>query len=252
MTVVMSGMTLAAKTSRMNDAGPNKDALDLLAQSALCQGMELETVKELARYAVRVERARGERFCSEGAPAETLFLISRGVVKLVRSLDSGRDVIVELVGPGEVLGEAALTDGSNYDASAVCVHPSTALAIGRNAAQAFVTSNPEAIRNVLALLHGSLRRAHLRVVDLSIFGVRQRIARFLIRLADWTGRHERGRTVVPLALSRQELAALVGTTMETTIRVMSGLRQQGLIEPARRGVVLIDRTALETVAAGGL
>ena len=107
-----------------------------------------------------------------------------------------------------------------------------------------------AIRNVLALLQASLRRAHLRVEDLSIFGVRQRIARFLIRLADWTGRQERGRTVVPLALSRQELAALVGTTMETTIRVMSGLRQQGLVEPARRGVVLTDRAALETVAAG--
>jgi hypothetical protein len=107
-----------------------------------------------------------------------------------------------------------------------------------------------AIRNVLALLQASLRRAHLRVEDLSIFGVRQRIARFLIRLADWTGRQERGRTVVPLALSRQELAALVGTTMETTIRVMSGLRQQGLVEPARRGVVLTDRAALERVAAG--
>jgi CRP-like cAMP-binding protein len=94
------------------------------------------------------------------------------------------------------------------------------------------------------------KRAHLRVEDLSIFGVRQRIARFLVRLADWTGRQERGRTIVPLALSRQELAALVGTTMETTIRVMSGLRQQGLVEPARRGVVLTDRAALETIAAG--
>jgi CRP-like cAMP-binding protein len=234
----------------MNDAGSNEDALDLLARSTLCHGMELEIVSDLARHAVRLERARGEGFCAEGAPAESLFLIARGVVKLVRSLDSGRDVIVELVGPGDVLGEAALTDGGVYDASAICVHPSTALAIGRGAAQAFVTSNPEAIRNVLALLHASLQRAHLRVEDLSIFGVRQRIARFLIRLADWTGRQERGRTIVPLALSRQELAALVGTTTETTIRVMSGLRQQGLVEPARRGVVLTDRAALETVAAG--
>jgi len=234
----------------MNDAGSNEDALELLARSTLCHGMELEIVSDLARHAVRLERARGEAFCAEGAPAESLFLITRGVVKLVRSLDSGRDVIVELVGPGDVLGEAALTDGGVYDASAICVHPSTALAIGRGAAQAFVTSNPEAIRNVLALLHASLQRAHLRVEDLSIFGVRQRIARFLIRLADWTGRQERGRTIVPLALSREELAALVGTTTETTIRVMSGLRQQGLVEPARRGVVLTDRAALETVAAG--
>jgi CRP-like cAMP-binding protein len=252
LTIVMDRQArpLLKKTSEMSNAGSTEEALELLAGSTLCQGMRLETVSGLARHAVRVERARGESFCAEGARAESLFLLARGVVKLVRSLDSGRDVIVELVGPGEVLGEAALTDGGVYDASAICVHPSTALAVGREAAQAFVTSHPAAIRNVLALLQASLRRAHLRVEDLSIFGARQRIARFLIRLADWTGRQECGRTVVPLALSRQELAALVGTTMETTIRVMSGLRQQGLVEAARRGVVLTDRAALEMVAAG--
>jgi CRP/FNR family transcriptional regulator len=159
-------------------------------------------------------------------------------------------VIIELVGRGDVVGEATLTDGALNDASAICVHPSTALAIAHEAALAFVAANPDAIRNVLALLHESLLRAHQRVEDLSIFGVRQRIARVIIRLADWTGREERGRTVVPLALSRQELAALVGTTMETTIRVMSGLRRQGLVEPARCGVVVTDRAALEMVAGG--
>jgi CRP/FNR family transcriptional regulator len=147
-----------------------------------------------------------------------------------------------------VLGEAALTDGERYDASAVCVHPSTVLGIPREDALAFVASNADAVRNVLALLHASLRRAHQRVEDLSVFGVRHRIARFLLRLADWTGRDDHGRVVVPLALSRQELAALVGTTTETTIRVMSGLRQEGLVEPGRRGVVLLDRAALELVA----
>jgi CRP-like cAMP-binding protein len=234
----------------MGEAPSNDDALDVLARSALCEGLGRDAVAALAGRAARVELARGEPFCVEGEPAELLFLVARGVVKLVRALDSGRDVIVELVGPGDVVGEAALTGAGVYDTSAVCVHPSTALAIGRQAAQEFVTSNPEAVRNVLSLLYDSVRRAHLRVEDLSIFGVRQRIARFLIRLAEWTGRQERGGTVVPLALSRQELAALVGTTMETTIRVMSGFRQQGLVEPARRGVVLRDRAALETVAAG--
>ena len=234
----------------MNALDSPDETLDLLARSALCRGMEPQTVKDLAQHATRIDRARGEALCTEGTEADALFLIARGVVKLVRSLDSGRDVIIELVSRGDVVGEAALTDGGVYDASAVCVHPSTALAIGREAARALVAANPEAVRNVLALLHASLLRAHQRVEDLSVFGVRQRIARFFIRLADWTGRQEHGRTVVPLVLSRQELAALVGTTMETAIRVMSGLRQQGLVEPARRGVVLPDRAALELVAGG--
>jgi CRP-like cAMP-binding protein len=212
--------------------------------------MEPESVRDLARHATQVEHARGEAFFREAVPAESLFVLTRGVVKLVRSLDTGRDVIIELVGRGDILGEAALTDAGLYDASAICVHPSAALAIGRQAVRAFVVANPDAVRNVLALLHQSLLRSHLRVEDLSIFGVRQRIARFLIRLADWTGRQDERDTVIPLALSRQELAALVGTTMETTIRVMSGFRQQGIVESARLGFVLHDRAVLETIAAG--
>jgi CRP-like cAMP-binding protein len=170
------------------------------------------------------------------------------VVKLVRALETGRDVIVELIGRGDILGEAALADAGLYDARAVCLHPSTVLVLPRAAALDFLASHPDAVRNLVAAMHESVMRAHSRVEDMAIFGVRQRIARFLIRLADWAGRSDGGRVVVPVALSRQDLAALVGTTMETAIRVMSGLRREGLVRPARLGVVLVDRAALEQVA----
>jgi CRP-like cAMP-binding protein len=226
----------------------SEDVADLLARSPLCQGMAPEAVTDLARHASQLERSRCESLYAEGGAAEALFVLTRGVVKLVHSLDSGRDVIVELVGPGEMLGEASLTDDAVYDSSAICVHPTEALLIPREAAQAFVASNPAAVRNVVALLHQSLVRSHQRVEDLSVFRVRRRIVRFLLRMADWIGREERGRVVVPVALSRQELAALVGTTIETTIRVMTDLRQEGLVAPGRRGVVLTDLATLRAVA----
>lgn len=228
--------------------GSAESVAGLLLQSPFCQGMSLESVAAVAQRASRVEHSRGGQLFAEGAPAETLFLITRGIVKLVHSLDIGRDVIVELVGRGEMLGEASLTDNAVFDSTAICLHPTEALAIPRPVAQSFVASNPAAVRNVLALLHQSLIRSHRRIEDLSIFRVRRRIARFLIRLADWIGREERGRVVVSVALSRQELAALVGTTLETTIRVMSDLRQEGLVEPGRRGVVLTDLATLRVVA----
>jgi CRP-like cAMP-binding protein len=227
---------------------PTDDALHLLANSSLCRGMPADAVANLAAEATVIERGPGESLCVEATPASTLFLIVRGVVKLVRALESGRDIIVELLGRGDVFGESALADGGVYDTRAVCVHPSTVLAMPRASALAFLAAHPEAVRNLLALMNESVLRAHRRVEDLAVFGVRQRIARFLIRLADWAGRAEQGRTVVPVALSRQELAALVGTTMETAIRVMSSLRREGLVQPARRGIVLPDRAALESLA----
>jgi CRP-like cAMP-binding protein len=227
-----------------------EEAVQLLAQSALCRGMPPEAADVLARHATLLDRVRGEELYREGAPASALFLIVRGVMKLVRALDAGRELIIELAGRGDVLGEAALADDALHDSSAVCVHPSTVLVIPRAEALAFVAQNPAAVRNVVSLLHACVLRAHRRVEDLAVFGGRQRLARFLVQLADWTGREEDGRVVVPIALSRQELAALIGTTMETTIRLMTALRQQGLVQPARRGIVLPDRAALEVIAAG--
>ena len=230
--------------------GLEDEARDLLARSILCRGLAPDSVEELARHGSLLEETRGQELYGEGEPAMGLLLVVRGVVKLVRALDSGRDIIIELLGRGDLLGEAALSDEGRADSRAVCVHPSTLLLLPRQNMLAFVASNPDAIRNVLAVLHASLVRAHQRVEDMAVFGVRQRIARFLIRLADWTGRVDGGRVHVPLALSRQELAGMVGTTMETTIRIMSALRREGLVEPARRGVVLPDREALALVAAG--
>jgi len=227
-----------------------EEAVELLAGSALCRGMAPDAAGALARHAALIDRVRGDELYREGAPATSLFVIVRGVMKLVRALDGGRELIIELGGRGDVLGEAALADDSVYDNRAVCVHPSTVLVIPRAQALAFVAAHPEAVRNVVSLLHACVLRAHRRVEDLAVFGSRQRLARFLVRLADWTGREEDGRVVVPVALSRQELAGLIGTTMETTIRLMTALRRQGLVQPARRGLVLTDRAALEVIAAG--
>lgn len=227
---------------------PLDDTAHLLSHSALGRGMPVGAVRDLAAHITVIERAQGDEICAEGAPATSLFLIARGIVKLVRALESGREVIVELLGRGDLFGESALADGGSYDSRATCVHPSTVLAIPRAAALELMSAHPQAVRNLLAVMNDSVLRAHRRVEDLAVFGVRQRIARFLIRLADWAGRAEQGRTVLPVALSRQDLASLVGTTTETTIRVMSGLRRDGLVMPARRGIVLPDRDALEAVA----
>lgn len=221
---------------------------NLLTDSSFCRGMPAQAVAGLANHATLLERSQGEDVCHEGASASALFLIQRGVVKLVRTLESGREVIIELLGRGDLFGESALAEGGTYDTRATCVHPSTVLALPRGAALQLVAAHPEAVRNLLAVMNDSVARAHKRVEDMAVFGARQRIARFLIRLADWAGRVEQGRTVVPVALSRQDMAALVGTTMETAIRVMSGLRRAGLVLPARRGMVLADRAALEMLA----
>lgn len=223
-----------------------EDAVARLSASPLGKGAAPDAIMDLAHRAVFVDKLRGETLFVDRHPAETLYLVLRGVLKLCRPLDGGRDVIVEMVGPGDLIGEAALCDGARYTTRAVAVHPSTVMALPRPDLMGFLERDPAAMRNVLSMMTGAVARAEGRVEDLAVFGVRQRIVRLLIRLADWTGRKEGGGVVVPVALSRQEVAELCGTTVETAIRVLSVLRKQGLVEPARRGFVLRDPAGLES------
>jgi CRP-like cAMP-binding protein len=226
-----------------------QDANAILASSSLGRGVDPAAIADLAHRAAFVEKLRGEPLFEHRQPAETLYAVVRGCLKLLRPLETGRDVIVELIGPGDIIGEAALCDDATYTTRAVCVHPSTALALPRQDVIAFIEREPLAARNVVSLLHSCVTRAQSRVEDMAVFRVRQRIVRFLLRLGEWIGREEGGKLVVPVALSRQEIAELCGTTMETAIRVMSALRQQGLVVSARRGFVLTDVAALETFGA---
>jgi CRP/FNR family transcriptional regulator len=78
--------------------------------------------------------------------------------------------------------------------------------------------------------------------------VEERIARLLLRKADEVARHEHGGLFIPLALSRQELADMTGTTIETAIRVMSRWAKQGLVATRDDGFVLLDRRRLAALA----
>jgi CRP/FNR family transcriptional regulator len=90
-----------------------------------------------------------------------------------------------------------------------------------------------------------------RVEELSTGQVERRIATLLLHLADQVGVPWSGEgTWIPIPLSRQDLADLCGTTIETAIRVMTRLRREGIVRSAARGLVITDRLSLERAARG--
>jgi len=225
------------------------EAETLLAGSPLCKGARREAVAGLAREAHFHDKLRGELLFGEQQSAEALYLVVRGCFKVLRPLAGGREVIVDLAGPHDIVGEACLAgDDPRHSNRAVAVHPSTVLALARPALLGFLEREPAALRSALSVLHASVVRAERRIEDMAVFGVRHRIVRLLFRLAEWTGREQAGETTIPVALTRQEIAELTGTTLETAIRVMSALRHKEVVVPARRGFVIRDRAALEAFA----
>jgi CRP/FNR family transcriptional regulator len=194
-------------------------------------------------------RARDYLFM-EGDPARWLYLVKAGRVKIVRQSRGGRDVVLEMLGPGEIFGGVAVIEQRPYPASAQAVEASTVLRIPGTAVIALSERHPAVIREMALMIGRRLRAAHDSVTSLAADPVEARLAARLLRLAESDGtRGPRGLTL-PFHLTRQSLADMTGTTVETAIRVVSRWLRDGLVEDTGGRLVIRDADALRAVAEG--
>jgi CRP/FNR family transcriptional regulator, nitrogen oxide reductase regulator len=190
---------------------------------------------------------KGEEVFREGAPAEDLCFVVLGRVKIVKA-GPQRDVILGLFGPGEPVGAVAAFEGRRFPASAVALEPSTVLRVPERAFFATIDAHPEMTRSLLQGLMVRQFEITRRLADLSA-PVEQRIARFFLALGARLGRAVGGRVEIPLVLSRQEIAELTGTTVETAIRVMSRWGKENVVATTPDGFVIVEEAALRQIAS---
>ncbi len=170
----------------------------------------------------------------------------------MKTNEGGREAILELCGPGELLCASAVCSFAPYCCAAAAMEDDVEVAVvPRRDLLELLERSPVAARAFLHEVTG--RGMHLceRVEQLSTGLVERRIATLLLRLAEQVGvpRVDEG-TWIPIELSRQDLADLCGTTIETAIRTMTRLGREGVVRSAARGLVVVDRPALETIARG--
>lgn len=194
--------------------------------------------------------ARGDTVWRSGQPsAEFIFLVC-GRVKLAKACDAGREVIVGVCSPGALLCVSAVCSFTPYCCRGVALEDSTAVvAFPRRDLLALLEASPSASLAFLREVTGRELPLIQRIEELSSGHVEQRIATLFLRLAGQVGvTRETGETWIGLPLSRQDLADLTGTTVETAIRVMTRMARQGLLRSTGRGFLVPDRVALERVA----
>lgn len=186
--------------------------------------------------------------CFEGDPPEALYVVWMGQVKLLRHSEQGRDVVLDVIGPGHMFGEMAVLDGTPYDTTAQCLEDTAVVSIARRDFYDLVQRYPSLSMAVISELSRRLRSATDLVRSLAVDRVEQRIARVLLKLANATGRPTPEGLTIDIPLTRQDVADMTGTTVESAIRVMSKLRRQGLITTHRGRVVLTNVAELRVVA----
>jgi CRP-like cAMP-binding protein len=183
----------------------------------------------------------------EGAPSTALFLVCHGAVKLYHSDRFGRDHILEVAGPGALIGELSLDDEDQMSVSAEALTESQVSSFSRERLAAFIQRHPETGVRFMAALSRELAVARRKARDLALKGAESRLAGLLLQLARAGGELGPGR---PLGLrySRRELAEMIGVSTETAIRLLTALKRKGAIRSDGRDVVLADVDRLTRIA----
>jgi CRP/FNR family transcriptional regulator len=190
---------------------------------------------------------KGETIFREGDPGERIHFVFLGRVKIVKA-GPGRDLILEILGPGEPVGAVAAFEGRPFPASAIALEACGIVSIPERRFFELLEKRPEMTRRLLAGLTMRLMNLNRHMADM-LGSVEYRAARLFLTLAARMGQMRGEGVFIPLALSRQELADLVGTTIETAIRVMSRWQKEGIVETHKTGFLVPAPGALRAIAA---
>jgi CRP/FNR family transcriptional regulator len=220
----------------------NKPKIEILRHSGVFAGLSADELTNLADLAVEQEFEAGSFIFWEGQAPEWLFVLVDGRVKVIKHSPSGKEFIVAFFGAGEMFGEVAVFQEQPYPATAQAVEETRVLGIRRADLLGFLAQNPKVALRIISVLGSRLRDAQNRLKDLAIEHADQRIARMLVMLSARLG------TTLPF--TRQEIAEMTGTTVETAIRVTSRFKDAGILRTVRGKVEIIDLAALRNMAEG--
>ena len=201
--------------------------------------------RETLTRAGRVRRYRkGDHLCLQGEPPEQVLILQQGWSKICVGDSEGRERVIAVRGPGELIGETGLITDSPRTATVTALHQLSALVVPRQRFRSFLTAHPDAWPKVYRTLSHRLVQSDERILALGSHAGAGRLALFLLRLAEQSGVPDpEGGTALP-PLSQTELGSCVDVSRETVARAMRGWREQGLIRNSWRRTVVLDPEGL--------
>lgn len=177
---------------------------------------------------------------TEGDPGDRLYIIQSGKVKLGRRSPRGREHLLDLLGPSDMLGELSIFDPGPRTSTAATVTEVQAVSIDRPTLRQLITIRPEVAEYLLRALARRVRRTNAALTQVITNTVPGRVARTLLQLTQRFGDHHGGLLHVTHDLTQEELAQLVGSSRETVNKTLADFAQRGWLRVEGRGVLLLD------------
>ncbi len=204
-----------------------------------------DELREIAPLFIQESYRKKDLIFSEGDPPKWLYFVLEGEVKITKLSHEGKEIILELIQPGGFFGAVAVIRGFPYPANAVAKENATVMKLSKADLDKILERFPSLMRDFMMNLGDRIKESRETTKNIALDKVHTRIAALLLKLADQVGENTSEGIVLHLKLTKQDIAEMVGTTVETSIRTMSAFKKQGLIEEKAGKILIKDPSGLE-------
>ena len=219
------------------------DKRSVIAAHELFRGFSPGEIDNLVSYTRGTKYRTNEVIFTKGSPGQGLMAVLSGVVRISSPSPEGRQVVFNLIYPGEIFGEIALLDGKERTADATAITECELLVLERRDFLPCLTRHPEMCLHVINVLCERLRRTSQQVEDLLFMSMHSRLAKILLHLAQTHGtRCDRG-IKLDLQLSQRDLASMIGASRESVNRQLATWQDEGHVA-IDGGTITITRPEL--------
>lgn len=216
------------------------DKHDYLRQISIFSELKDEFLEKIHRISLARKYGKGRIIIMEGEPGEAFFYVKSGLVKITKLSRDGREHILHILNEGHIFAEVTLFNKTEYPATAEVIEEAEIGMIKNEDLEKVIMENPELALHLIKYLNKRLVEAQIKVKNLALHDTYGRTAQALVKLAEDYGKRSSKGIELDLAISRQELANIVGTTRETAIRALAAFKKEHSIDIDKNTVTIID------------
>jgi CRP/FNR family cyclic AMP-dependent transcriptional regulator len=198
----------------------------------------------LEKCLVRRQYPAGQALFHMGDEGGSLHLIERGRVKVTVPSSSGEELILAMLGAGDVLGELSLFDGKPRSATVQALEKTETLCLHREDLLALMRSRFDVVEKILEVLVGRIRDTDMLLADRSFLDISSRLAKKILDLGDIFGIQEGGQVRIGVKVTQKDLASMIGATRESINKQLKALRDQGLVRMGGGTIEILNRERL--------
>ena len=206
-------------------------------------------MEEVKPYLIPAKFRKKEVIFSEGDPSDWLYVVIKGKVKITKLSQNGREIILEIISPMDFFGGVAVMRGFPYPANAVAMDDAELLKISRSNLMRILDRFPNLMYCMAMNIGDRIKGSHEALKNIAVEKVESRIASMLIKLADKAGSEPLGdgSVTIDMKLTKQDIAEMVGTTVETSIRTMSKFKKLGIVSEKSGKITIKDINKLKAL-----